>query len=89
MSTKPNKPEAPATPISRCKIQEAHRHLWHAMNLLKLSELAANEVVDGEIQGDDDYLHGIVSASVSATESIRTAYVLIDQFDSFVAEGDA
>jgi hypothetical protein len=42
-------------------------------------------MVDGEIAGDQDYLYAIASASV--TESIQTAYDLVDHFD-WVGEGE-
>jgi hypothetical protein len=92
MTTKPKTRKAPAAkataPISLCKIQEAHRHLWNAINLIKMTELTAKELVDGEIRGDQDYMHAIASASRFAVESILTAYDLIDTLDA-VAAGEA
>jgi hypothetical protein len=46
--------------------------LWNAINLLKLTKLTADELVDGEIRGDEDYMHAIASASQFPT------YDLID-----------
>jgi hypothetical protein len=56
ITTKPKTRKAPARKASALKpsagmdkIQEAHRHLWNAINLLKMTELTAKELVDGEI----------------------------------------
>jgi hypothetical protein len=93
MTMKPKIHETPdaaavAAPIPLSKINEVHRHLQHATNILRLADLAANELIDGDIQGNEDYLHAIASASHYATKSIETAYDMIDQFD-YVDEEEA
>jgi hypothetical protein len=69
---------------------EADKRTWNAINLLKMTELTAEELVDGEIRGDDDYLLAIASASRYAIESIHQAYDLMDEVSmSLLPEGTA
>ncbi|HEY8008463.1 MAG TPA: hypothetical protein VIE66_17085 [Methylocella sp.] len=57
MATKPKARKATdaaavVASIPLSKIQEVHRHLQHTTNILRLVDLAANELIDGNIQGN-------------------------------------